>query len=84
MTEDRQIPNHVFSELLFFQRLERTIRREQDRVYALLQEQMELLRQRMKLLDEVHRSVMERGSEEETPAPEIAVAPVPEETPDGE
>jgi hypothetical protein len=73
MTGDRQIPNSVFSGLLFFQRVERNIRREQDRVCKLLHEQMALLKERKALLDDIHCSVMERWNEEENPTPEIAV-----------
>jgi hypothetical protein len=79
MANERTIPKYVFEIQLFQRRLERTLRIEEDRVNKLLQQQIELIKSRKKLLLDLHRTVLERWNEELN-----AVAPASEETPNGE
>lgn len=82
MTNDKQIPNYVFEDLLFRRRLERTLNKELERFNALLKEQMFLIDQRNDLLRDLRCAALQRLADEETFPPTPAPDPTSMEAPD--
>jgi hypothetical protein len=64
-TTEKNIPNYVYEDLLFRRRLQRTLNSEYEKLSALLVTQVQLLKERMALLAEVHESVQQRWKDEE-------------------
>ena len=69
MTNDKQIPNYVFEDLLFRRRLERSLNKELERFNTLLKEQIFLIDQRNDLLCDLRCAVLQRLADEDTPSP---------------
>ena len=70
-TNEKNIPNYVFEDLLFQRRLHRTLNAEQEQLNALLAEHVRLLQERRALMAEVHEAVQQRWKDEETAASNI-------------
>jgi hypothetical protein len=78
MANDRRIPDYVFEDLLFQQRLRFSLRIEQERMNKLLQQQIELVKRREEVLCELTRAMRELWNEEQNTAPDLTVAPASE------
>jgi hypothetical protein len=83
-TNEKNIPNYVFEDLLFQRRLHRTLNAEQEKLNALLAEHVRLLAERRALMAEVHAAVQQRWKDEEDAAPNSHPAPEAEESSDAD
>jgi len=65
MSNNKNIPNYVFDDLLFRRRLERTLNAELERFNALLEQQIVLIEKRRESLGAVSSATAEKLSREE-------------------
>ena len=59
-SSERELPRYIFEDLLFERRLCRTLNAEQEKLNALLSEQVRLLEARKQLMADVRESVQQR------------------------
>jgi hypothetical protein len=59
------IPNYVFEDFLFQQRLQRDLNKELEHLNRLLAQQVRLLHERRALMTEIHEAVEQRWKDEE-------------------